>query len=175
MWALGNSSVTPEGYQFLGLLYGGFSGLSNFARFKQPELAATLRRIAGGGEQEFYQGRTADLLVAQMKSQDPMNPQSDTQMAAQMAQFTSLQQASTMSSNIATMFGAEFTIGLDAPQLGVADPAGTHLLVLARKEEGYHRLASALTAAQLAGGEKGRPTYDLDELAATADGAAAKR
>ena len=38
-----------------------------------------------------------------MKSQDPMNPQSDTQMAAQMAQFTSLQQSSTMSSNIATM------------------------------------------------------------------------
>jgi oligopeptide transport system substrate-binding protein len=37
MWALGNSSVTPEGYQFLGLLYGGFAGLSNLARFKQPD------------------------------------------------------------------------------------------------------------------------------------------
>jgi oligopeptide transport system substrate-binding protein len=37
MWALGNTSLTPEGYQFLGLLYGGFSGLSNFARFKQPD------------------------------------------------------------------------------------------------------------------------------------------
>ena len=33
------------------------------------------------------------LLVAQMQYQDPMNPQSDTDMAAQMAQFTSLQQA----------------------------------------------------------------------------------
>ena len=38
-----------------------------------------------------------------MTSQDPMNPTSDTQMAAQMAQFASLQQTSTMSANIATM------------------------------------------------------------------------
>ncbi len=37
MWALGNTSLTPEGYQFLGLLYGGFSGLSNLSRFKQPD------------------------------------------------------------------------------------------------------------------------------------------
>lgn len=38
-----------------------------------------------------------------MSAQDPMNPQTDTQMAAQMAQFTSLQQSGTMSNNIATM------------------------------------------------------------------------
>jgi len=37
MWALGNISATPEGYQFLALLYGGFSGLSNLGRFKQPD------------------------------------------------------------------------------------------------------------------------------------------
>ncbi len=53
---------------------------------------------------------------------------------------------------------------------GAADPPGTHLLVLARGLEGYHRLSGAITAAQLRGGEKGRPVYDLDELAATADG-----
>lgn len=35
-------------------------------RFRQPELAATLTRIAQGGEREFYAGRTADLVVAQM-------------------------------------------------------------------------------------------------------------
>lgn len=34
--------------------------------FKQPELAATLERIAKGGDREFYEGKTADLLVAQM-------------------------------------------------------------------------------------------------------------
>ena len=47
------------------------------------------------------------LLVAQMTSQDPMNPTSDTQMAAQLAQFTSLQQSGTMSNNIATMMSQQ--------------------------------------------------------------------
>jgi len=70
----------------------------------------------------------------------------------------------------ATIFGAELSLGLSGAQNGVADPEGTHLLVLARKEEGYHRLAQAITAAQLRGAEKGRPLYDLDELAEIAGG-----
>ena len=37
--------------------------------------------------------------------------------------------------------------------------------MLARGVEGYHRLAGAITEAQLRGDEKGRPLYDLDELA----------
>ncbi|CAO1651618.1 Error-prone DNA polymerase [Salinibacterium sp. NYA9b] len=69
-----------------------------------------------------------------------------------------------------TLFGAELSLGLSGPQNGIADPEGDHLLVLARKEEGYHRLALAITRAQLAGGEKGRPRYDLDELAELASG-----
>ena len=59
---------------------------------------------------------------------------------------------------LATVFGAELSLGLTEPQMGAADPEGEHLLVLARQEAGYHRLASAITAGQLAGGEKGRPT-----------------
>ncbi len=56
---------------------GPFVGLTNFDRyfgsmrmgrlFRQPELAATLERIARDGDREFYEGRTADLLVAQMR------------------------------------------------------------------------------------------------------------
>ncbi|TPW76232.1 error-prone DNA polymerase [Schumannella soli] len=69
-----------------------------------------------------------------------------------------------------TVFGAELSLGLSGPQNGEADPEGSHLLVLARREEGYHRLSSAITAAQLAGGEKGRPIYDLDDLARRAGG-----
>lgn len=89
---------------------------------------------------------------------------------------------------VKTVFGAELSLGagvgtgeeagraaglLVGPspaRAGAPDPAGSHLLVLARGEEGYHRLAAALTHAQLAGGEKGRPWYDLDDLAARADG-----
>ncbi|WP_295839915.1 error-prone DNA polymerase [uncultured Microbacterium sp.] len=69
-----------------------------------------------------------------------------------------------------TVFGAELSLGLTAPQNGEADPGGSHLLVLARREEGYHRLAAAITHAQLTGAEKGRPVYDLEDLAERAGG-----
>jgi error-prone DNA polymerase len=64
----------------------------------------------------------------------------------------------------ATIFGSELSLGLRTPQNGIADPEGSHLLVLARQREGYHRLAAALTHAQLTGDEKGRPLYDLELL-----------
>ncbi len=67
--------------------------------------------------------------------------------------------------DLRTVYGAELSLGLERPQQGVADPDGSHLLVLARGVEGYHRLAAAITDAQLRGDEKGRPLYDLDELA----------
>jgi flagellar basal-body rod modification protein FlgD len=40
------------------------------------------------------------LLVTQMTSQDPLNPQSDTAFAAQLAQFSALQQTQTMSTDV---------------------------------------------------------------------------
>jgi error-prone DNA polymerase len=70
-----------------------------------------------------------------------------------------------------TVFGAELSLGLEKPQNGEADPEGSHLLVLARQQEGYHRLSGAITTAHLAeGAEKGHPVYDLEALAASADG-----
>ncbi|WP_022880711.1 error-prone DNA polymerase [Gryllotalpicola ginsengisoli] len=73
--------------------------------------------------------------------------------------------------SVATVFGAELSLGLTAPQNGVADPEGSHLLVLARGQAGYHRLAAAITDAQLApGAEKGRPVYDLGALSDAAGG-----
>lgn len=76
---------------------------------------------------------------------------------------------------VQTVFGAELSLGESgaarAPsRTGVPDPLGDHLLVLARGLEGYHRLSGAITRAQLRGGEKGRPAYDIDDLAASADG-----
>jgi error-prone DNA polymerase len=75
-----------------------------------------------------------------------------------------------------TVFGAE--LSLDLPRgsaragtpRAVPDPAGRHLLVLARDPEGYRRLCRVISAAQLAGGEKGRPVYDEDALAGEHDG-----
>jgi error-prone DNA polymerase len=40
-----------------------------------------------------------------------------------------------------TVFGAELSLDLTAPQNGVPDPEGSHLLVLAEGQDGYHRLA----------------------------------
>jgi gamma-glutamyltranspeptidase/glutathione hydrolase len=56
---------------------GEYAGATNFDRyfakvaagtvFRQPELAATLTRIASGGAQEFYHGQTAQLVAKQMQ------------------------------------------------------------------------------------------------------------
>ncbi|SIQ41476.1 error-prone DNA polymerase [Micromonospora avicenniae] len=65
-----------------------------------------------------------------------------------------------------TIFGAELSLGLPGPQNGEPDPLGRHLLVLAHGHEGYARLASTISRAQLRGGEKGRPVYgELEEVA----------
>ena len=61
---------------------------------------------------------------------------------------------------VPTVFGSELSLGLTKPQNGMSDPEGTHLLVLARDPEGYARLGSTISAAQLAGAEKGKPIYE---------------
>jgi len=47
-----------------------FGDISSGELFKQPELAATLRRIAANGPDEFYRGETATLIVEQMARSD---------------------------------------------------------------------------------------------------------
>src|SRR4051812_12478607 len=82
---------------------------------------------------------------------------------------------------LATGFGAELSLDVALPatqaersvaaRVGVPDPPGTHLLVLARDPEGYARLSRAIGTAHLRGGAKGRPVYDdVDDLAAQAAG-----
>src|SRR5262245_21996775 len=60
---------------------------------------------------------------------------------------------------VPTVFGAELSLEVPRPQNGEADPAGAHLLVLARDPEGYARLAATLSTGHLTGREKGRPDY----------------
>ncbi|MEQ0562905.1 error-prone DNA polymerase [Amycolatopsis sp. NEAU-NG30] len=65
-----------------------------------------------------------------------------------------------------TVFGTELSLGLRAPQNGVADPEGEHLLLLARGDQGYRALCRAITAGQIhRDAEKGKPSYDLDAVA----------
>jgi len=47
-----------------------FAGLRSGAVFRQPELAATLRRVQAEGADGFYRGPTAQLIVAEMQRGD---------------------------------------------------------------------------------------------------------
>ncbi|HEY1972016.1 MAG TPA: error-prone DNA polymerase [Pseudonocardia sp.] len=71
---------------------------------------------------------------------------------------------------VRTVFGAELSLGLSAPQNGVPDPEGDHLLLLARDPAGYRALCRTISAAQLRGAEKGRPIYHLEEVASDVAG-----
>ncbi|MGC3021166.1 MULTISPECIES: error-prone DNA polymerase [unclassified Brevibacterium] len=64
-----------------------------------------------------------------------------------------------------TVFGSELSLGLEEKIPGQTDPDAKHLLVLARSVDGYHRLSQAITEANLRG-EKNRPVFDIEELAA---------
>jgi error-prone DNA polymerase len=79
--------------------------------------------------------------------------------------------AAARENSLPTIFGAELSLELPGPRTSVIrtgepDPLGRHLLVLARGPQGYGRLSRVISLAQLAGGEKGRPVYDLERLAA---------
>ena len=78
--------------------------------------------------------------------------------------------AAARGTGLKTVFGAELNLDLSAARTGMPDPPGEHLLVLARNAAGYRRLSGAISAANLAGGAKGHPVYDRDDLAHTAAG-----
>jgi len=63
-----------------------------------------------GSSQALSQKDFLQLMVTQMQNQNPLDPQSDTQMAAEMAQFTSLQQSSSMASSL-SMIQANNLVG----------------------------------------------------------------
>ena len=79
-----------------------------------------------------------------------------------------------------TSFGAELSLDVPLPatqaermvaaRVGVPDPPGTHLLAIARDPDGYASLCRTISTAQLRGGAKGRPVYDIDEVSHAADG-----
>ncbi|RWR26743.1 error-prone DNA polymerase, partial [Mycobacterium tuberculosis] len=71
--------------------------------------------------------------------------------------------------DVATVFGAELSLS-NVARTEDPDPPGPHLLVLARGPEGYRRLSREIAKAHLAGGEKGRPRYDFDQLTEAAGG-----
>ena len=64
-----------------------------------------------------------------------------------------------------SVFGAEVTLDASDDRVGVPDPSGDHLVVLARSPTGYRHLATMLGEAHLARGEKGAPRFTLADVA----------
>jgi ABC-type transport system substrate-binding protein len=67
MFQLGNINTTPEGFGFLGLLYGGHAGFSNLARFKQPDydrLYEQARGMPNGPEREAVMQKMGEIVSA---------------------------------------------------------------------------------------------------------------
>ena len=72
-----------------------------------------------------------------------------------------------------TIFGAEITLEATssaAARVGIPDPEGDHLVVLATDPIGYGRLARALSSSHLAAGEKSAPKLLLEQLGALGEG-----
>ena len=68
--------------------------------------------------------------------------------------------------DLPTIFGAELTLaepGRALKRPGPADPAGRHLVILARNPRGYALLGRAISEGQLAG-EKGAPRIPYERL-----------
>lgn len=98
------------------------------------------------------------LLVAQMTSQDPLSPQKDTEFIAQMASFTSLEQAKMMQKDMAQMRG-------DQQVLQANSLLGRTVIVQADKET---KVTGQVSAVQI---EAGKPmvvvngqSYDLSQV-----------
>ncbi len=60
-------------------------------------------QTAAAANQTLTQANFLQLLVTQMSSQDPLNPQSDTEFAAQLAQFSALQESQAMQQNMSVL------------------------------------------------------------------------
>ncbi len=71
--------------------------------FPSPAAATATATPSVTGQQALGQDDFLKLLAQQFQSQDPLKPMDDTSFISQMAQFTSLQQTSTMSKTLTSM------------------------------------------------------------------------
>lgn len=98
-----------------------------------------------GSQQTLSQNDFLQLLVTQMQNQDPLDPQSDTQMAAEMAQFSALQENTSMAGSLSmlqanSLVGSTVTLQIDSKtttsgvvsgvMLGSASSDGTPQIVV---------------------------------------------
>jgi len=77
--------------------------ISSISSADAAQTTTDAAQTAAAAGQTLSQANFLQLLVTQMSSQDPLNPQSDTAFAAQLAQFSALQQSQSMSQNMSVL------------------------------------------------------------------------
>jgi flagellar basal-body rod modification protein FlgD len=77
------------------------------------------------GQQEFLQ-----LLVAQMRNQDPINPLDSKEFAAQLAQFNSVEQLISVNSGLSTLQGSQEMMSASLTNSMAASMTGKHVKAL---------------------------------------------
>lgn len=88
------------------------------------------------GQQDFL-----NLLVTQMTNQDPLSPQDDTQMVAQMAQFSSVQGISNMSATMDKIQAASLvgkTVNASTVVNGLSTPISGVVSSVSFRSDGIH-------------------------------------
>jgi len=95
-----------------------------------------------------------ELLLAQMKNQDPLNPADNTQFVAQLAQFSSLEQMTNMNTNLENMLTANSEIAESVNNSALLNYFGKE--VTAESDSFYYN-----------GTDPAKLTFDLDGNVAT--------
>lgn len=95
------SNLTPEQKQKIGA--DDLSAVLNKAADK--DWVDSSKRVEGHGNSKMDKDAFFKLMLAQLKNQDPMNPLKNHEMAAQLAQFSSLEQMSNMNTTLAKIEG----------------------------------------------------------------------
>jgi flagellar basal-body rod modification protein FlgD len=75
---------------------------SLFGTTSQTSTTSAALSAGGLGESDFL-----NLLIAQLKNQDPLNPVKDTDFIAQLANFSSLEQMTNMNSSMSTLLAQQ--------------------------------------------------------------------
>ncbi len=71
---------------------------------------STSSAAASQGKSELGKDDFLKLMISQLKNQDPLNPMDGTQYAAQLAQFTSLEQLSNLNSNVTKSIDSNYIL-----------------------------------------------------------------
>lgn len=93
--------------------------LAKAGQVGEPNVRVPMKTL---GQKEFL-----DILITQMRNQDPLKPMSDTEFIAQMAQFSNLEQTKSMQADIAKLRSgqsSQYALGLIGQEVIVSSGEG---------------------------------------------------